>query len=465
MPKDFRETLYTVDEKGRRRWVYSALVKGFYFYRRQIVAYLLLVFYLIMPWVSIGGKQGILLKITERRFVFFGVEFWATDGFLLFLFIGTLAFTLFFFTALLGRVWCGWACPETVFLEFLFRPIERLIEGSPAQRQRLDEAPWSAQKILKKILKHASCAFFSWIIASTALAYFIGREPLIAMMSDWPTANPVPFTMTLVLMGFMAFQFGWFREQFCTVLCPYARFQSVLMDSNSIVVGYDLVRGEPRSKAPSKKDDQKSGDCVDCGLCVRVCPTGIDIRNGLQLECIACTACVDACDSIMVKVGREKGLIRYDTENRLLGKSTIRQILRPRPFVYGVILIAFISALSFRLSTRELTEFQLVRGAVDAPFSVLEDGRVTNHVHARISNRSKEINNYKFRLASSTEIELIVPLSPFPVGGGETKTCPLFLNFQRALLESGKKDVEIRIEGEDGYSSTQTIVLLGPDHD
>ncbi len=463
MEHDFRETLYTVDAKGRRKWVYTSLVKGKFLTLRQIVAYSLLIFYLAMPWVTIGGKQGIFLNFFDGRFIFFGVEFWATDTLFLFLTLCSLAFALFFFTACFGRIWCGWACPETVFLEFLFRPIEHLIEGNATQRKRLDEQPWDFEKIRKKLLKHSICAILSWVIASTFLAYFIGREPLLAMMTNWPHKNPIPFTLTLVFMGIMAFQFGWFREQFCTVLCPYARFQSVLMDSNSIVVGYDVIRGEPRGKLKNSETTEENGDCVACNLCVRVCPTGIDIRNGLQMECIACTACIDACDSIMAKVGRPLGLIRYDTENRLLGKTTVSKYLRPRPVVYGVILLAFLGTLSFLLTTRELAEFQILRGALDNPYSLLNKEQVSNHFHVRVSNKSDSSESYTFASSENPDLEIITPLSPFTISGGEIKTVPLFINFPNKTLQKGTRKVTISIKGNSGFKSSQEVTLLGPD--
>lgn len=462
MSKDFRETLYTVDEHGNRRWVYSAIEKGKYFIRRRVVAYGLMLFYLVLPWITVGGKQAVFLDFAERRFVFFGGEFWATDTQFLFLIFGTLAFSLFFFTALLGRVWCGWACPETVFLEFLFRPIERWIEGSPAQRARLDQAPWTMEKVRKKLLKHSLCAFFAWVIASSTLAYFIGREPLIQMMLDWPWNNPWPFIMTLAMMGLMAFQFGWFREQFCTVLCPYARFQSVLMDSNSLIVGYDITRGEPRGKRKKGAETESLGDCVDCGYCVRVCPTGIDIRNGLQLECVACTACVDACDSIMKKVGSPTGLIRYDTEDVLLGRSKTRHLLRARPVIYGLLLSIFAGTFVYALSTRSLSEAQIVRGASVEPYNAIDEHTVSNHLLANVTNKADSKATYTFRIIDNRQFELVTPMVPFPVEPHSVRSTPIFINFPKSKLSGGRTTVEVLIEGSDGYRATQTVSLVGP---
>ncbi len=311
----YRDRLYTIDSRGNRKWVYPEIVWGRFLKSRTFVAYLLMATYLFSPWIRINGEHLILLDITERKFTFFGSVFWATDTIFLMFFLTSLGLILFLVTAVLGRVWCGWACPETVFLEFLFRPIERLIEGNATQRKRLDAAPWGVEKILRKGLKHVLSATLASVVANTALAYFIGTEKLLEVMTSSPIQNPVLFSVMISLMALMAFQFGWFREQFCTVVCPYARFQSVMLDPDSLVIGYDNNRGEPRGK----KDKSDAGDCIDCKLCVRVCPTGIDIRNGLQLECINCAQCIDACDSIMHKIGRPLGLIRYDTERKLLG--------------------------------------------------------------------------------------------------------------------------------------------------
>lgn len=463
MPKqtsDYRDTLYTVNKRGERLWVYAHFLPGRLFPFRALVAYTLMLFYLLMPWISIGGKQGILLDITRRRFIFFGVEFWATDTIFVFLILASLGIALFFFTAFLGRVWCGWACPETVFLEFLFRPIERLIEGTESQRRKLDAAAWSVKKVLKKITKHGLCAVFAWIIASTFLAYFVGREPLLKMMQHAPWENAWYFGLTCVLMLLMAFQFGWFREQFCTLLCPYARFQSVLMDSNSIVVGYDPVRGEPRGKLHTNSE-LKHGDCIDCGLCKRVCPTGIDIRNGLQLECVACSACIDACDTVMDQVGRKRGLIRYDTENHLLGKDS--QIFRPRILIYATLLVFLLSTFVYLLSTRQLSDIELLRASKIAPFSVDNSGKVTNQFVLRIANKSKNSVSYKLIAKNMADLELVIPVSEVILVASATREIPIFARSDLSNFKHGRINSMIKIESSDGAKMDLPMLILGPE--
>lgn len=454
-------TLYTVDQRGNRKWVYATIVDGLFRKRRRIVTGILFAFYLTMPWVKIRGEQGILLDFFSRKFVFFGSVFQATDTIYLFLVFAVLALLLFFLTAIYGRIWCGWACPETVFLEFLFRPIERWIEGDHLARRRLDQGPWTTEKIRKKLLKHSISAVSAWIIASTFLAYFVGREHLIQMMMAPPWENWPTFLVTLFLMGLMAFQFGWFREQFCTILCPYARFQSVLLDRHSLVIAYDQGRGEPRGKLKTPKPSDR-GDCIDCAKCIRVCPTGIDIRNGLQLECINCTACIDACDSVMEKIRRPKGLIRYASEAELQGNPP--HPLRPRVLIYAGILTLLISVLTVRLMNRDLTEVQFIRPPGETLFARIDQNWSANQFTLAILNKGSELETYEVVLSDpiqKDQVRLVIPIHPIPVPAGGQNKVPVFVQFKSSILSKGKGKVKVQVKNKSGFVSEKELSILG----
>ena len=456
--RDFREILYTVDSEGRRKWVYSSTIRGKWHRFRLPLMYLLMTVYLALPWLSAGGKQAVLLDIPGRKFTFLGATFWATDTLYLALFLGGLGAALFLFTAVMGRVWCGWACPETVFFEFLFRPLERLIEGSAGQRMRLDNGPWDSTKIRRKTIKYVLFFLLSWVLAATALAYFIGRDHALEVVLSPPSAHPVYFIVLLALSGVLLFQFGWFREQLCTAVCPYARFQSALLDQDSLVVAYDARRGEPRGAR--HEGEGEKGDCIDCGLCVRVCPAGIDIRNGLQLECIHCTACIDACDFMMEKTKKPAGLIRYDTEAGLSGG---RRWLRPRVAAYALVLAVYSGVFAWALSGRALSEFRVFRSPGGESFEVLAGGAVSNALQLHSSNKSDRRRSYRVDVEGSPGIRAVTPVRDFPVEAGELGTLPLFITFPRTALSNGRAEVVVRLSDDAGYRGRQEVTLLGPE--
>ncbi|MGZ3806167.1 MAG: cytochrome c oxidase accessory protein CcoG, partial [Pseudobdellovibrionaceae bacterium] len=352
------ERLTSIDEFGDRTYIIPAEVRGFYHRYRTWVHFILLVIFLALPWTSINGSQTILLDIHARKFAIFGMTFWAHDAPLVFFILATLTLSLAFVTSIWGRVWCGWACPQTVFIDAVFRRIEHWVQGNYIQRRQLKQAPLSFKKVFKNLLTWILFFIVSSLIAHSFAAYFVGAEALIKMLQESPGQNWESFLVVSFFTLVVLFDFGWFREQFCIIMCPYGRIQSVLLDQKSLAVVYDQERGEPRKGKveTNKKQGDKQGDCVNCNRCVQVCPTGIDIRKGLQMECIACSACVDACDEIMTKIKKPKGLIRYDT----LDHSKI-SLTKPRSLIYMALILISLIGLTYNISTREKAQVFILR--------------------------------------------------------------------------------------------------------
>jgi cytochrome c oxidase accessory protein FixG len=358
--EQFRNTIATVDAQGKRVWVYPKKPSGYYHKLRIVVTVVLLSLLLGGPFMTISGQPLLLLNFFERKFVILGQVFWPQDFILLALTLITFFVFIILFTVVFGRIWCGWMCPQTLFMEMVFRKIEYLIEGDANDQRRLNAAPLTMDKVLKKTTKHVVFLAISIIIAHTCMAYLIGVEKTWAITQNSPSQNLAGFTglvaFTLIFYGVYAR----FREQACVVVCPYGRLQGVLLTKDSIVVAYDWLRGEPRGKIQKNKvQETKTGDCIDCKLCVHVCPTGIDIRNGTQLECVNCTACIDACDEVMLKIDKPKGLIRYSSYNSI--KNGVVRLLTPRVIGYVVVLIGLLSFLSFNLLTRSDVETTVLK--------------------------------------------------------------------------------------------------------
>lgn len=448
----------TIGEGGKRVWLYPAWIRGAKLTARTGVHWLLLVVLLIGPWIDIGGHPATRIDIPGRRMYFWGATLMATDGAYLLFAAGLIVFSVFLFTALFGRAWCGWSCPQTVFLESLIRPVERWIEGDAGARRKLDEGPWTGEKLRKKALKYSFYLVFAGAVGTTFTAYFLGRGGVLAAQLD-PLAHPGGTATFLGITGLLLFDFAYFREQTCLVVCPYGRFQSVLLDADSLAVGYDERRGEPRGKA----SDPAAGDCVDCKACVRVCPTGIDIRNGTQMECIQCMACIDACDDIMIKLRRPTGLVRLDSERRLAGqdeRKLLQRVLRPRVLVYGAGLIAVLILLIVAIAARQSVGLDLHRMSGAPPYLSMGDGRVQNSLELRIQNRSASVRAFTVTLVedqTKAQTELLVPGGLLRVEAEATRQFPVFVLRPAA---SGGGLLHLRVSDDQGFSEDVSIEFL-----
>ena len=448
------EALTTLDERGYRKWVYPTPIRGVFMRWRKLLGYFVIAVFFVTPWIKIGGMQAIVLHIPERRFVLFGHIFWPQDAFyLVFLLLG-MALALFFFTAVAGRVWCGWLCPQTVFMEEIFRKIEDWTEGGHHERRRLDAEPLSLRKVWLKLTKHGLFLLFSALVSNTFIAYFVGTERLLRWMTGSPLEHWTAFLFMASILGLFYFDFAWFREQFCVLVCPYARFQSVLTDAHTVQVGYDTVRGEPRGHLGTTQ-----GDCIDCLKCVAVCPTGIDIRDGYQLECIGCARCIDACDSIMDRVGKLRGLIRYDSLARLSGERT--QILRPRVLVYSVLLVAITAALFVGLGMRPHLDFTVVRPPGE-PFMVLPDGSISNHFTLRLHNRAQSEKRFAIEVSVPAGARLIVPVNPIPLQADQEERTEAFVTLPPSALTGGKTPLRLQVYEDGTLIAEQSMIFLGP---
>ncbi len=461
------EVLSTMSADGKRRWLYPFLSTGKFWKSRRVVAWSLIVLFSLLPWIKVAGRPTIFLDILRREFTFFGLVVYSTDTILWMLFLLTIFVAVFFGTALLGRIWCGWACPQTVYLEFLFRPIERLIEGKEAKRKRRDEGPLTWDKAWRKTLKYAIYLMISLALAHTFVAYFVSWDRLLIWMQRPPTENWAFFVIMSVTTGLVLFDFAIFREQMCTIACPYARFQSVLLDSDSMIVTYDPNRGEPRGRRTRKQrlDEQEGsvklalGDCIDCGACVRTCPTGIDIRNGLQMECINCTQCMDACDAIMISIDKPVGLIRYSSEN-IIENGDKPKPIRPRTVLYGILLTALSIAFVSILFGRSSINVDIGR-VVNVPYMQMGDG-IGNNLRFRIQDRAHN---------STAEITVVQPKGaqirivgehPLQLKKGQLKRVETFVIVPKEAFKNGNAKGVFDITTHDGRVERTTFGLIGP---
>jgi cytochrome c oxidase accessory protein FixG len=451
------ERLGMLDEHGGRQFIIPAEVKGFYKSLKTKLHFVLIFFFLAMPWIHINEKQLLLFNIPQRRFHFFGMQLFAHDAPLVFFLMVIFFVGLALVTALFGRVWCGWACPQTVFIEALYRRIEIWTEGTYIQRRKLRTEPWNFNKIKRVGLKWILFTLVSSLISHSFIAYFTGSNELIAMMKGPPSENFFYFMMVSAFTGILLFNFGWFREQFCVIMCPYGKFQAALFDRQTVTVMYDQARGEYRKGQVPQ--GEKQGDCVSCNRCVQVCPTKIDIRNGIQLECIGCTACIDACDEIMEKVKKPKGLIRYKA-------ATDKPVnwLRSRVLLYGSVLVASAIGFGILLANAQPLRVEILR-AKSAPYSVHTEGTievVQNQFNIRLENHFPEATTV--RVSSPANLKLVMPENPSTIEKEQKRDVPLFIEVPLANFKKGRYEAELDIVDEvhNRLLLKKTITVLGP---
>jgi cytochrome c oxidase accessory protein FixG len=402
--QSFRDSIGTINESGKRNWVYAQQPKGKLYNKRTIVSVFYLILFFWLPFVRIDGDPFFLFNILERRFIFFGVTFWPQDFFIFGL--GMLVFIVFvvLFTVVFGRVFCGWVCPQTIFMEMVFRRVEYWIEGDASHQRALNKAPYNAEKIIKKTAKHISFFLISFLIANTFLAYVIGTDELFKIIQEPIKMHVGGFTALLLFTGIFYAVYSWFREQVCLIVCPYGRLQGVMTDRNSILVAYDYLRGEPRGKF-TKNQEKPKGDCIDCFQCVKVCPVAIDIRNGTQLECNNCTACIDACDHMMESVGSPKGLIRYASEEGIAKGEKLKFTTRIK--AYTVVLIVLMGILAALLITRRDVDVTILR-TPGMLFQEHDSTHISNLYNIKLLNKTHKDISVKLHLeAMKGEIEMI----------------------------------------------------------
>lgn len=443
--------LSTLNADGTRRWLKPHPARGRFWRRRLAVAWALIGLFTLLPYLRINGKPPILLDIPAREFTLFGATFYPTDTLLLAFMVLSFFVGIFLLTALLGRVWCGWACPQTVYMEFLYRPIERFFEGEPGRRKK--QGGWRTPA------KHLAFLLVSMFLAHTFLAYFVGTDRLARWVTQSPLDHPVPFLVMLIVTALMLFDFGLFREQTCIVACPYGRFQSVMLDRESLIIGYDEERGEPRGHLSRKNPHQSKGDCIDCSKCVTCCPTGIDIRDGLQLECIGCAQCIDACDDVMERIGRPRGLIRYSSQSALMGAKP--KLFRPRAFIYPILLAVFVTGFVLTLLSKQPADVWLLRGR-GAPYSKLPDGDIANQVKLKLHNRTNQPATYQAVLISPDSGRLISDNLPVTLEPLQMIEIPVAVVVPPGAFSSGDPVGVVRVTGPDGFEKSVRQKLFGP---
>lgn len=454
----YRDAIGTVDKDGKRIWAFPKKPSGNYHNKRVIATVVFLLIFFSVPFLKIGGAPLLEINIFERRFYIFGQLFLPQDS--LVFSIGLITFFVFItlFTVIYGRVWCGWACPQTIFMEMVFRKIEYWIEGDRKQQQKLAQAPWDREKITKRTLKYFIFVLISVIIAHTAMAYLIGVEGVKSLVTRPPSENLTGFISLVAFTGIFFFVFTRLREQVCIAICPYGRLQGVLVGRNTMNVIYDYVRGEPRGRLKKGAVDTTKGDCIDCTLCVQVCPTNIDIRNGIQLECVNCTACIDACDDVMEKINKPKGLITFGSVESIETNTPFR--ISPRAIGYSVVLLLLIAVEVFILAGRTEVEATILR-VPGQLYQEMPDNRLSNLYNAQILNKSKEEMILSFDVEGAAgNIRMVGNTQSVTVASGQKAEVVFFIEMDKSQIKKRKTELEVNIlNGKEVVETVETTFL------
>ncbi|WP_242158272.1 cytochrome c oxidase accessory protein CcoG [Aestuariivivens sediminis] len=464
--ENFRDSIGTITEEGKRAWVFPKQPSGWYYDKRKIVSYFLLAFLFLSPFIKLNGNQFLMFNVLERRFNIFGFPFWPQDFhlFVVSMIIGVIFITLF--TVAFGRIFCGWICPQTIFMEMVFRRIEYWIEGDRNKQRKLDRQPWNAEKIKKRLWKWSIFLIISFLIANVFLAYLIGSDKLLRYISDGPFNHLNTLFPLIIFTAIFYFVFAWFREQVCIIACPYGRLQGVLLDTKSIVVAYDHKRGEGENgrKKFRKNEDRKAlghGDCIDCLQCVHVCPTGIDIRNGTQLECVNCTACIDECDHIMESINLPKGLIRYASEENIVNHAPFKLTTRMKGYIAVLfILTGLLTGMLFLRNDVEATVLRL-------PGQLYEhkDNNMISNVftYKLVNKTTKAIEDVTLRLMSHKgKLKLVATSDSFTVPSQGIAEGTLFVEINNAVLSGDRNKIKIGVYQDDKLIETTSANFLGP---
>jgi len=462
--ESFRDRITTVDEQGKRKWLFPKKPKGKYFNYRTLLSYVLLFFLFVTPWIKIDGEPLVLINIITRKFVLFGQVFWPQDFHLFGLIMITMVIIIVLFTTVYGRVFCGWFCPQTIFMEMVYRKIEYWIDGDYKQQIKLKNQAWNFNKIWRRTLKYTIFYVIALAISHTFLAYIIGSDELIKIQTSPFKEHIGGFLAIIGFSWVFFFVFAWFREQVCLIVCPYGRLQGVMLDRNSLVVAYDYIRGEGKNgRSKFKKNeirfDAGKGDCIDCNQCVDVCPTGIDIRNGTQLECINCTACMDACDFMMEKTNQDKGLIRIDSENAIANQTNNKFTLRSK--AYSAILILLVGIIVFLFTLRGSLETSILR-TPGMMFQEQEGGFITNLYNLKVINKSNKELNLSFKLMNINGSIDMVGNKILHINKGESNQQAFFVKIHKNDIKTKKTEIVIGVFEGDLLLENDETKFLGP---